>query len=73
MTAIFLLCQDISQQKYGRRADIPTKESLMGKPKYRHILNMWVVLPSKAGKYYAKKKKIFHGIPSEFKGSFMSL
>ena len=49
-----------------------TKESILWEnQKYRHILNMWVVLPSEeAENNFNKKEENFSWNPVEFKGSF---
>ena len=71
--AIFLAVPGHIAAKIWKRSGYPnTKESVLWEnQKYRHILNMWVVLPSEeAGNNFNKKEENFSWNPIEFKGSF---
>ena len=70
---IFLAVPGHIAAKIWKRSKYPaTKESILWEnQKYRHILNMWVVLPSaKAENNSNKKEESFLWNPIEFKGSF---
>ena len=71
--AVFLAVPGHIAAKIWKKSGYPnTKESILWEnQKYRHILNMWVVLPSEeAGQIFNKKEENFSWNPIEFKGSF---
>ena len=70
--AIFLAVPGHVAAKIWKKSEYPaTKESLLWEnQEYRHILNMWVVLPSlQAENISNKKEESFFWNPIEFKGS----
>ncbi len=70
--AIFLAVPGYIAAKIWKKSEYPaTKESLLWEnQEYRHILNMWVVLPSlHAENISNKKEESFFWNPIEFKGS----
>ena len=71
--SIFLAVPGHIATKIWKKSGYPTTNEsfLWENQKYRHILNMWVVLPSvQAGNNSNKKEKSFLWNPVEFKGSF---
>ncbi len=71
--AIFLAVPGHIAAKIWKKSGYPnTKESVLWEnQRYRHILNMWVVLPSEgAENNFSKKENNFSWNPIEFNGSF---
>jgi len=71
--AVFLAVPGHIAAKIWKKSGYPdTKESILWEnQKYRHILNMWVVLPSEQAEHnFNKKEENFSWNPIEFKGSF---
>ena len=71
--AIFLAVPGHIAAKIWKKSEYPTtKESILwDNQKYRHILNMWVVLPSSQAENISnKKEESFFWNPIEFKGMY---